>query len=88
MYKGLDGKYEAMVISIHMGVITMLDEYGNLVYYKQRGIARMGKANKEKLIQMGRLDPEIDLFRPLPSQYKLVWEDGSVMRKPEETFKA
>lgn len=88
MYQDLTGKYEAMVLNIDRGVISMLDEYGNLVYYKQRGIARMGKAKKEKLIMEGKLVRGVDGLRSLPERYKLVWEDGSVMQKPEETFKA
>jgi len=87
MYKALDGKYEVLTLNISGGIITLLDEEGNLSYYKQKGIARMGRDRKERLIREGVLDREVDRFKALPSKYRLVWEDASVMGRPEDTFK-
>ena len=48
-------KKEIMAITIYQGVITAIDEFGNIVYYRQKGITNAPKEKIAKAIQMGLL---------------------------------
>jgi|LSQX01.2.fsa_nt_gb hypothetical protein len=79
-------KKEIMAITIYQGVITAIDEFGNIVYYRQKGITNAPKEKIAKAIQMDLLVNNILDIPELPSHYKIVYECEEILGRPKERF--
>ena len=82
-------------VGIKSGIITLIDENGNIVYYRQRGIDKLTNEQRAKLIHYGLLASNWDKYRELPKYISISYEDPTIMGrarasypKPEELLKA
>jgi len=70
-----------IALSIKKGVITLLDENGDIKYYLQRGIEGMSFMKKAELARMNLLDFNASVeYKDLPQGYKLEFKDASMGR--------
>lgn len=77
-----------LAVSIVAGIITLLDEKGTLIYYRQRGITGIDPTVKLYLINAGFLHRNWDKFRELPSNISIRFEDEEILGKARATFPA
>jgi len=82
------GQTTVTVVSIHMGIITLIRPNGTICYYRQLGIPRDSfKVNA--LVSSGLLDIRSIGLLEIPKSYKLVWDSqGCHMGRPLKTFRA
>lgn len=79
-------KKELTAIAIYQGVMTVIDEYGNVVYYRQRGIDKLSRDKLRAAIASGLLQANILDIPELPKQYKVVYEREDICGKAPEVF--
>jgi len=73
-------------ICIDKGVITLIEEDGEIVSYKQLGIDGLSEREKRKFIQDGILAEDIELYDTIPEDYEIYFEDEEIMGKAERYF--
>ncbi len=73
-------------ICIDKGVITLIEEDGEIVSYKQLGIDGLSEREKRKFIQDGILAEDIELYDTIPEDYEIYFEDEEIMGKAEKYF--
>lgn len=70
---------EFLVISIVAGVVTGVDDNGNVVRYRQDGIDEIDADKRTELVASGLLSNDWNLYEKIPKQYKLKYEDEAIL---------
>ena len=73
-------------ICIDKGVITLIEEDGEIVSYKQLGIDGLSEREKREFIQDGILAEDIEIYDTIPEDYEIYFEDEEIMGKAERYF--
>lgn len=82
-----DRKY-LTATTIIAGIITLIDENGEICYYRQRGINQLPDNFKTQLISVGFLNRNWYNFKELPKNITISFEDEAIMGKASATFPA
>lgn len=77
---------ELTAINIIAGIIALIDENGNIAYYRQRGIQRIDEPTRRMLMQSGFLNPQWASYKELPRNIRIAFEDESIQGKARVTF--
>lgn len=73
------------VISDNLGVITVLDDNGNILSYRKLGLNNVRL--RERLIAQGKIRADIEKFRELPVNFDLEYDKHSEQKgKPQKRF--
>lgn len=75
-----------LAITICGGIITLIDDNGNVVCYRQRGIKRLTDYQRKVLISKGFLQRNWEQFKELPSNVSIYFEDEDTMGKARATY--
>ena len=67
------------VFSLTAGIIGLVNEDGDIVYYRQRGITNLDIATRQELIRLGLLYRTWYNFEELPRDIKIHYEDEEVL---------
>lgn len=74
-------------VTIDKGVITLIDESGEIKNYLQRGIEALSMREKAELGKQGLLDFDGALsFKDLPKDISIVFEEPSIMGRAYVTY--
>lgn len=73
-------------VTIVGGIITLIDYYGNLKYYRQRGIQKLTDTQRNKLIHLGLLQKNWEMFQELPSYISISYEDPKIMGRARASY--
>lgn len=73
-------------ISIENGIITLIEPYGNIGYYRQRGIQALGAMRIAEEVVSGRLDANWDKVPELPRNWTIFFEDEEIMGKARASY--
>lgn len=73
-------------ISIEAGIITLIDNNGNVVQYRQRGLNKFNENQIKKLIQYGLLNMDWKEYKELPKNISIEFEEPSIMGKAQATY--
>ena len=79
-------KRDLTAVLIAAGIIMLLDENGKTVYYRQRGISNISAEDKGILIRMGLLHKDWALYKELPREIRIHYEDEFIMGRASATF--
>ena len=71
------------VIQIVAGIITLIDEEGQIVSYRQRGISKYSDRQLRVLIGAGLLDQRWRMFEEIPKNISIYYEDPEVKGKAQ-----
>lgn len=74
------------VITIIAGIITLVDENGNIVFYRQRGISKIDAQTRLVLMNVGFLHRDWSNYKELPSDVSIRYEDEEILGKAKATF--
>lgn len=80
-----DRKY-LTALCIVGGIITLIDEDGEIKNFRQRGITNIPDNYKTKLIGMGVLNNKWFMFKELPKNISISYEDSSYLGRASATF--
>lgn len=72
--------------TIIAGIITLIDENGEIKYYRQRGITQLSDEFKMQLINVGFLDRYWYNYKELPRDITVSFEDEEIMGKASASF--
>lgn len=86
MSKHVKEKYYLTVISIVGGVITLIEPDGKIGYYRQRGMNRVDERLMMELVSRGAINYKWKLFKELPKNYSISYEDPDIMGRAVATF--
>ena len=75
-----------MAITIEKGIITLIEEEGNIGYYRQRGIQRINPTIRALLIQRGFLDKRWQTVPELPRNYSIYYEEPDIQGRAVATY--
>lgn len=78
---------EKEVIYIEKGVIALIEDNGEIKYYRQIGITDMPDKKIYNDIDRNKLDDEILEYKEIPKEYSIYFEDESIMGKAENTYR-
>jgi hypothetical protein len=73
-------------VTIVAGIITLIDENGQVCYYRQRGITNISPQAKLYLVNAGFLHRNWNQFKELPSNVTIRYEDEELLGKARATF--
>lgn len=73
-------------VFIAAGIIMVLDEQGKTLYFRQRGITNISEADRMKLISLGLLNKDWEMYKELPKNIKIAYEDEFILGKARATF--
>lgn len=79
-------KRDLTAVLIAAGIIMLLDEQGRTIYYRQRGISNISEEDKGTLVRMGLLHKDWALYKELPREIRIHYEDEFIMGKASATF--
>ncbi len=83
----LNGKKRALtVIVIIAGVIELIEDDGNIAYYRQRGIDQIPLEIKEFLISKGMLNRYWKSYPEIPKNAYIRYADPSTMGRALKTY--
>lgn len=68
-------------IQIVAGIITLIDEDGQIVFYRQRGISKFSRRQLKVLIGSGLLDERWRMFEEIPKNINIYYEDPEIKGK-------
>ena len=74
-------------IDITGGIITLIEPDGTIGRYRQRGMQRAGAAKINQLVQAGIINPNWHMFKELPKNYSISFEDEDVQGRAYATFR-
>lgn len=74
-------------LMIEGGLINLIEPSGNIGVYRQRGIKRLGEQKIKVLINKGYLAANWELYKELPKNWSIYYEDEEIMGKARVTFK-
>lgn len=75
-------------ISIEAGIITLIDENGEIKHYRQRGITHLTDDFKILLIQIGFLNRNWCLFEEIPKNISISYEDEEIIGRASTKYPA
>lgn len=73
-------------ITIVSGIITLINYNGNIQYYRQRGIQKLTDMQRNKLIHLGLLQKNWEMFPELPSYISISFEDPKIMGRARASY--
>lgn len=73
-------------VAIVAGIITLIDCDGQLVKYRQRGIKKYTEKQLRVLMETGLLDPRWKMYKELPSNVSISFEDPEIMGRAQATY--
>lgn len=73
-------------VSVVGGIITLINEQGDIETYTQRGIRKLDQNKIKACVQRGMLAPNWQCFHELPSNISISFEDPEVMGRARATF--
>ena len=73
-------------ITVVAGLITLIDENGQIAIYRQRGIQKYSEGQIKVLMNAGLLDPRWRMYKELPKHISIFFEDPEVMGKAQATY--
>lgn len=74
------------VILIEAGIITLIDETGDIVQYRQRGMEHISDEQKTLLISMGLLQRYWHNYPELPSDTFIAYEDDDIFGNAKSAY--
>lgn len=83
--KKVERKYLTATVII-AGIIELIDENGDIVYYRQRGINQIPQDIKVVLINKGMLNRYWANYKELPKHISISYEDEEVMGRASASF--
>lgn len=83
--KKVERKYLTATVII-AGIIELIDENGEIVYYRQRGINQIPQDVKVMLINKGMLNRYWANYKELPKYISISYEDEEVMGRASASF--
>lgn len=75
-----------MAVMIESGIITVIEETGEIGYYRQRGIQRINPTIRSLLIQKGLLDRRWASVPELPRHYSIYYEEPDIQGRAVATY--
>lgn len=75
-----------LAVTVQCGIIQLINADGTIGYYRQRGIQRLTDKEKKMFIQLGFLHPNWEMYRELPSNISIYYEDEYIQGKARATF--
>ena len=73
-------------ISVVGGIITLINEQGDIETYTQRGIRKLDQNKIKACVQRGMLAPNWKCLPELPSNISISFEDPELMGRARATF--
>lgn len=73
-------------ISIVAGIITLIDVDGQIVMYRQRGIQKFSDKQLKLLFSTGLLNPNWKMYRELPKNISISFEDPEIMGRAQASY--
>lgn len=73
-------------ITVVAGIITLIDENGQIAMYRQRGISKYSEKQIKVLLSAGLLDPRWKMYKELPKHVSIFFEDPEIMGKAQATY--
>lgn len=68
------------------GIIELIDENGDIAYYRQRGINQIPNEYKLLLINKGMLNRYWANYKELPKHYSIRYEDSEILGRASASF--
>ena len=75
-------------LSIVAGIITLIDENGEIKYYRQRGITQLTDEFKITLIRVGFLNRDWYSFPEIPKNISITYEDEEILGRAHAVYPA
>jgi len=73
-------------VTIECGIITLINEDGEIAHYRQRGIQRIDAKKRQLLIGYGFLHRNWNSVPELPSNYSICFEDEFIQGKARASY--
>lgn len=73
-------------ISVVAGIITLIDVDGQIVNYRQRGIGKYSDKQLKVLMSTGLLNPSWKMYKELPKNISISFEDPEIMGRAQATY--
>lgn len=73
-------------VSVVAGIITLIDVDGQIVRYRQRGIQKYTEKQLKVLMSTGLLDPAWKMYKELPKNVSISFEDPEIMGRAQATY--
>lgn len=73
-------------IAICSGIISLIDEEGQIRYYRQRGIQKFNNKQRSVLIAAGLLRRDWEMYKELPSNISISFEDPEIMGRAQASY--
>lgn len=83
---GVKERQYLTAVAIVAGIITLIDADGQLVKYRQRGIQKYTDKQLKVLMGTGLLDPSWKMYKELPSNISISFEDPEIMGRAQATY--
>lgn len=83
--KKVERKY-LTAVTIIAGIITLIDENGEIKLYRQRGITQIPDEVKMMLIGKGLLNREWYKLKELPRNYTISFDDSAILGRASASF--
>ena len=68
------------------GIITLIDVDGQIATYRQRGIQKYSEKQLKVLMSTGLLDPSWKMYKELPKNVSISFEDPEIMGRAQATY--
>lgn len=82
----MKSKEYVVAIYIDRGIISLIEPDGTIGWYRQRGIQNIPKEYLDELISTGRLNDNWSMFKELPKNYYIYFEDESILGRAKPNF--
>lgn len=79
-------KRSLMAVSIDGGIITLINEEGEIKEYLQRGVYTMSEEKTRRLIGLGLLNKRWNDYDELPEDVSIYYEDEEIIGKANVTY--
>lgn len=73
-------------ISVVAGIITLIDADGQIATYRQRGITQYSDKQLKVLMSTGLLNPSWKMYKELPKNVSISFEDPEIMGRAQATY--
>lgn len=74
------------VLCIEKAIIALIEEDGEINFYRQRGIENYSIADRRKFVRDDLLDEKWSTYKEIPSNYSISFEDPYIMGKAYVNF--
>lgn len=75
-----------MAVAIHQGLIQLIEPDGTIAIYRQRGIGSLSDMALIAAVREGKLSSDYVRFKELPRNYRIYFEDETIMGRAQATF--